>query len=104
MYIINEENHMQLAVANEPINAIKFLIENDWLLPQTDVILEEEEESSEFQWLEQVIPLWEALGCEKMEDCTKDFILNYFKPLNLHQTRAVLETMGFYLDEIRCVD
>lgn len=97
MYLINEENHMQLAVANEPINAVKFLIENDWLLPQTDAVICGDED-------EIVAPLWAMLGCKKIEDCTKDFILNYFKPLNLHQIRAVLETMGFYLDEIKCVD
>lgn len=36
MYIIHEENHLNLCVARDVVDAILWLMSNDWLTPDTE--------------------------------------------------------------------
>lgn len=43
MYIISEENHSNLCVARDVVDAILWLMSNDWLTPDTEGVNENDE-------------------------------------------------------------
>lgn len=87
MYIISEENHSNLCVARNIVDAILWLILNDWLTPNTEGI----DENDETFCVADVIP-------SSKED--KMIILGYLMNLEVIAIIEWLEQFGLYISEI----
>lgn len=94
MFIIDEENHGSLAVANNPLKAIKWLLDEDWLGPLSEAILPDDTE----------IPMWRYIGFTSKKSCTNEAICSFFAKFNTEQLKEELEKFGFYFSEITVVD
>lgn len=95
MYIINEENHSCIAVCRDPYKAVDWLLDNDWISPETCGIGSNEEE---FQ-------LWELTGSSKEECEEKSYIIrNYFKRMNFKKFEEIFEMFGIHFEEIDVID
>lgn len=95
MYIINEENHIGIAVVRDPFKAVEWLLDNNWLSYNSCGIKSNDEE----------IELWEITGYFESE-CKRQplLIINHFKRMNLKQLFETLEMFGFYFSEIEDID
>lgn len=87
MYIISEENHSNLCVARNIVDAILWLILNDWLTPNTEGI----DENDETFCVADVVP-------GSKED--KMIILGYLMDLEVIAIIEWLEQFGLYIREI----
>lgn len=87
MYIISEENHSNLCVARNIVDAILWLILNDWLTPNTEGV----DENDETFCVADVVPSSE-------ED--KMIILGYLMNLEVIAIIEWLEQFGLYIGEI----
>lgn len=87
MYIIHEENHLNLCVARNVIDAILWLVSNDWLTPNTEGVDENDE----------TFCVADVVSGAK-ED--KMMILQYLMDLEVIAIIEWLEQFGLYISEI----
>lgn len=94
LYLISEENHSDLAVAEDVYLGVKYLLENDWLLPVTEGIFSEET----------ILPVWKYIGLTQRASCTKQDIYLFFANKTPNEVIEELEYFGLYLQPITFVE
>lgn len=94
LWIVNEENHSSLIVTKDIYLGIKWLIENDWILPVSEYLLEDET----------VLPMWRFIGFTQRASCTKQDIYLFFANKTQNEVLEILENLGFYFSRINYVE
>lgn len=94
LWIVNEENHSSLIVIKDVYVGVKWLLENDWILPLTECILEDDT----------TLPMWRFIGLTQRKSCTKQDIYLFFASKTENEVIEILEKFGFYLSRIDFVE
>lgn len=94
LWIVNEENHSSLIAAKDVYLGVKWLIENDWILPVTEGAFENET----------VLPMWRFIGFTQRASCTKQDIYLFFADRTQNEVLEILEKFGFYFSRINYVE
>ena len=94
LWIVNEENHPALVAAIDVSLAVKWLLENDWLLPVTECTVEDGSS----------LPMWRFIGLTRRRNCTKQDIYLFFASKTSNEVVEILEKFGFYLSRIDYVE
>ena len=94
LWIVNEENHPALVAATDVYLAVKWLLENDWLLPVTECTVEDGSS----------LPMWRFIGLTRRRNCTKQDIYLFFASKTSNEVVEILEKFDFYLSRIDYVE
>lgn len=98
MYIINEEEHLQLAICKDFYKAPEWLLNNDWLSAKSEMIFCDDHGEEIF------LPLWKRMNLNSAEDATPLEICHYFFRMNQKQFFEEMEALGFHFNEIEVID
>lgn len=91
MFLINEENHLSIAVTDDIYKGINWLIKEDWIGPFSEVVLHDGAE----------IPLWEYIGgFENAKECNSTIIYDFLNLCLRKWYQTSLKNLVFTLKKL----